>query len=282
MEGMTLSPERSRNELGDFLRRRREALSPEEAGILTRERRRTPGLRRDEVAERANVSVIYYQRLERGVGPVPSPATLRGIARALQLTPDEGDYLYNLVGQRRPAIPEPKGFVDPGLLATMDSLAPVVAGCITDEVCTVLAQNAVNVELFGPMTGFETPRDNIIWRWFTEPDWRDWLEPAEQHDDTSRFYVAALRPALAQYGENQGFVDALREVSADFAAKWDEHDVATLICTRKTINHRRVGQLELECTMVLSPQSSQRLLLGYPAPETDTAARLTRLNALMA
>lgn len=282
---MTLSPERSRNALGDFLRRRREALSPEEAGITIRDHRRTPGLRRDEVAARANVSVIYYQRLERGRGPVPSPATLGGIARALQLTADESDYLYSLVGQKAPAAPEPSGFVDPGLLTAMNAVSPTVPATVTDELCTVLAQNAINAELFGPMAGFEWPRTNIIWRWFTEPDWRHWLELTEQHEDTSRFYVADLRPVVARRGGDHralAFVDALRAASEDFATKWSQHSVATLICTRKSIDHPRVGRIELDCTMVLSSQSSQRLLLAHPLPGTDTADRLARLHALIA
>ncbi|NMO52356.1 helix-turn-helix transcriptional regulator [Actinoplanes sp. TBRC 11911] len=281
---MTLPPGRVREQLGDFLRRRREALSPEEAGIIVRDRRRTPGLRRDEVAERANVSVIYYQRLERGRGPVPSPATLGGIARALQLTADESDYLYGLVGQKAPAVPEPRGFVDPSLLATMNAVYPTVAAAITDDLCTVLAQNAMNAELFGPMAGVEGPGANIIWRWFTEPGWRDRLEPREQHEATTKFYVADLRPAVVRRGGDRQvfeFVDALRAVSEEFNALWDEHDVATLFCPRKVIDHPAVGRLELDCSLVLSPLSSQRLLLAHPVPGTPSADRLDRLHELI-
>lgn len=231
------------------------------------------------------MSVIYYQRLERGRGPVPSPATLGGIARALQLTADECDYLYSLVGQKAPAAPEPRGFVDPVLLTAMNAVSPSVPSAVTDELCTVLAQNAMNAEIFGPMAGFEGPRANIIWRWFTEPTWRHWLEPADQHEDTSRFYVADLRPVVARRGEDRealAFVQALCEASEDFAAKWDEHSVATLICTRKTIDHPEVGRIELDCSMVFSSQSSQRLLLAHGVPGTDSAERLDKLEALLA
>jgi transcriptional regulator with XRE-family HTH domain len=281
---MTLPPGQVRDQLGDFLRRRREALSPEEAGIVVRDRRRTPGLRRDEVAERANVSVIYYQRLERGRGPVPSSATLGGIARALQLTADESDYLYGLVGQKAPAVPEPRGFVDPGLRATLNAVSPTVAAAITDDLCTVLAQNAANVEIFGPMAGVEGPGANIIWRWFTEPAWRHQLELPDQHDETSRFYVADLRPAVVRRGGDRrtfAFVDALRQVSGEFAALWDDHDVATLFCPRKTIDHPLVGRIELDCSVLLSPLSSQRLLLAHPVPGTRSAERLERLLAVI-
>src|SRR5689334_583497 len=137
---MTIAYESRRNLLGDFLRRRREALTPQEAGITTMERRRTPGLRRDEVAERANMSVVYYERLERGRGPLPSPAMLGGIAKALRLNAEESDYMYSLVGQQAPIEEKPSGFVDPSLLATMHAVAPTVVAVVTDELGTVLAQ----------------------------------------------------------------------------------------------------------------------------------------------
>jgi transcriptional regulator with XRE-family HTH domain len=111
---VTISSTSPRGQLGDFLRRRREALRPEEAGIAAGSRRRTPGLRREEVAERAHMSIVYYERLERGRGPMPSAAMLAGIARALRLTEDQRSHLYRLAGQAAPAAPEPAGTSIPG------------------------------------------------------------------------------------------------------------------------------------------------------------------------
>ena len=281
---MTIAYEARRYQLGDFLRRRREALSPDEAGITIRERRRTPGLRRDEVAERANMSVVYYERLERGRGPMPSPSMLNGIAKALRLTAEENEYLYRLVGQQAPLAKEPSGFVDPGLATAMRAVSPAIPASVNDELSTMLTQNAMNIELFGPMAGFEAPRSNIIWRWFTEPAWRHELEPADEHEETSRFFVADLRATVARRCEDRkalAFVDNLVEASDDFKQKWAEHSVSTLQGTHKRILNDRVGIIHVDCTVMLSPSSSQRLMLLQPAEGTDAGERLARLHALI-
>jgi transcriptional regulator with XRE-family HTH domain len=282
---MTITYEARRNTLGDFLRRRREALSPQEAGIKILERRRTPGLRRDEVAERANMSVVYYERLERGRGPLPSPAMLNGIAKALRLSAEESDYMYSLVGQQAPVEDKPSGFVDPSLLATMHAVAPTVVAMVTDELGTVLKENAMSVELLGPMAGVEAPRSNVIWRWFTEPGWRDWLAPADRQDMTSSYFVADLRASLARRCEDSdalAFLQRLLDASDAFRAKWAEHEVAVLHCARKRIEHPLVGRIDLESTMVLSAMSNQRLVLMQPArDDRDSAERLTRLHAMI-
>ena len=257
--------------MADFLRRRREALTPEAAGIRVLDRRRTPGLRRDEVAERANMSAVYYERLERGRGPVPSASMLGGIARALRLTADECAYLYRLAGQAAPPTGEPSGFVDPGLADAMAAVAATVAAAIVDELGTVVAQNRLNETLFGAMAG----TGNIVWRWFTEPAWRAWQEPAEQHAETGRAYVADLRAVLGRRAGDpvaRRFVADLREASPEFAAIWDEHPVAVLRCPPKRIADERVGLLDLECSVMLSPLSSQRLLLLRPANEQTRTA----------
>jgi transcriptional regulator with XRE-family HTH domain len=278
---MTIAYEARRFQLGDFLRRRREALTPAEAGITIRDRRRTPGLRRDEVAERANMSVVYYERLERGRGPLPSPAMLGGIAKALRLNSEESDYLYTLVGQQAPATPSVSGAVDPTLLSAANAVAPTVLAVISDHLGTVLMQNAISAELFGSMAGAELPQANVIWRWFTEPRWRGYLQPTDRHDATSRFFVADLRASLARRCEDVdalAFLGNLLDASEEFREKWVEHAVATAQCLPKLIVHERVGPIALEPTMVLSPTSDQRLVLLQPAPDDeDSRARLRSL-----
>ncbi|WP_127504005.1 helix-turn-helix transcriptional regulator [Actinoplanes solisilvae] len=282
---MTISTESRRAEMADFLRRRREALAPGDVGITVRDRRRTPGLRRDEVAARAHMSAVYYERLERGRGPVPSAAALGGLARALRLTADESEYLYRLAGQTAPALPEPPGFIDPGLLSALAAVSPSIPATITDELGTVVAQNSVNTALFGPIAGLGIRTANIVWRWFTEPSWRHWLEETDQHELTSRAYVADLRAVLARRADDPvvpGFVAALHEASEEFTAVWREHAVSALHCPRKRIDDERVGRLELDCTMMLSAQSSQRLMLLQPVPGTGTDERLAQLHKLTA
>ncbi|MEV4349331.1 helix-turn-helix transcriptional regulator [Actinoplanes sp. NPDC049596] len=280
---MTISTESRRGEMADFLRRRRDALSPGDVGIAVRDRRRTPGLRRDEVAARAHMSAIYYERLERGRGPVPSAAALGGLARALCLTVDECDYLYRLAGQVAPALPEPAGFIDAGLESAMAAVSPTIPAMITDELGTVVAQNSMTTALFGPIAGRDIDTANIVWRWFTDLPWRHWLEETDQHELTSRSYVADLRAVLARRAEDPAalaFVAALHAASEEFTGMWREHAVSALHCSRKRIDYERVGRLELDCAVMLSPYSSQRLLLLQPVPETGTDERLVRLHDL--
>jgi transcriptional regulator with XRE-family HTH domain len=282
---VTISSANTRGQLGDFLRRRREALSPEEAGIAAGSRRRTPGLRREEVAERAHMSIVYYERLERGRGPMPSATMLAGIARALRLTEDQRSHLYRLAGQAAPAAPEPAGYVDPGLAAALSTVGPTFPAAISDELGTVVAQNFMSTALYGRMAGAGRRPANLIWRWFTDADWRHLQEPVGQHEQSGRAYVADLRTVVARRGHDPQaleLVDGLRAASAEFAAQWDEHVVSALHCAPKRFDDDRVGRIDLECSVMLSPLSTQRLLVLRPVPGTAAGERLGRLRELLA
>ncbi len=180
-------------ELGNFLRQRRDALTPEQVGLPPGGRRRAPGLRRDEVAALAHMSVTYYERLEQGRGPQPSAAMLAGLARALRLSGDERDHLYRLVGQAPPVAADSEGYVDPGLLAVLRAVEATTPGYIADDLGTVVAQNALSLALFGRFAGRPGWEGNLVWRGFTSPRWRSLLEPESQHEQTGRAYVADLR-----------------------------------------------------------------------------------------
>jgi transcriptional regulator with XRE-family HTH domain len=290
-----------RDQLGDFLRRRRESLTPEQAGLPTAGRRRTPGLRRDEVATRAAISTVYYERLEQGRGAQPSAGVLTAIAGALRLDAGERDHLYRLGGHVAPAshpeppasrpecpepqpAPGPEPAVDPGLLYVLQAVAADTPGFISDDLGTVVAQNELNVALFGRFAGAPGREANLIWRWFTSPAWRFKLEPADQHEQTGQAYVADLRAITGQrdYDPEAGeLVAALRAVSADFARMWDEHRVAVLHCATKQVDDDRVGRLKLDCEILLSPLSRQRMLLLRPAPGTGTERRLAELRSML-
>ena len=269
-----------RRQLGDFLRRRREQLSPADVGLLVGGRRRTPGLRRDEVATLAHMSAVYYERLEQGRGPVPSASVLAGIADALRLTTDERNHMHTLAGKASPAISGRGGDVDPGLEYVLRSVEETTPASITDDLSNVVAQNWLNLELFGEFTGLPGRGSNLIWRWFTSAEWRHYLEPAGQHEGTGQFYVADLRAAIARRGHDReavALVDDLREASPEFARIWDQHNVSALYCTTKAVHEARVGRLDLDCAVVTSPLSQQRLLLLRPVPGTPARERLERL-----
>ena len=281
---MSEGPEALADELGDFLRRRREALKPEAAGLTPAGRRRTPGLRRDEVAELAGMSTVYYERIEQGRGPKPSAAVLSGLVRALQLTGDQREHLYRLAGHAAPAEPEPEGYVDPGLLSMLNAVAQSTPGFISDELGAVVAQNPLNIALFGRFAGRPGYEANLVWVWFTSPAWRFRLEPEHQHEQTGRAYVADLRSIVARRDHDPvagTLVADLRKASDEFAAMWDEHDASVLHCATKRVEDDRVGRLDLDCVIMLSPLSRQRMLLLRPVPGTETAERLGRLSALL-
>ncbi|MGW0197979.1 helix-turn-helix transcriptional regulator [Nonomuraea sp. NPDC003201] len=285
---MTSTPASTRSnrleELGDFLRQRRDTLTPLQAGLPSGGRRRAPGLRRDEVAALAHMSVTYYERLEQGRGPQPSAAMLAGLTMALQLNDDERDHLYRLAGQASPVAPDSEGYVDPGLLSVLRAVEATTPGYIADDLGTVVAQNTLNLALFGRFTGLPGWEGNLVWRWFTSPRWRFVLEPEDQHEQTGRAYVADLRAIVAQREHDEtaaALVADLRTASAEFVQMWEEHQVSALHCSTKHVDDERVGLLDLECAVVTSPLSRQRMLLLFPLAGTDTALRLERLSALV-
>ncbi|GLY30490.1 helix-turn-helix transcriptional regulator [Kineosporia sp. NBRC 101731] len=270
-----------RAELGTFLRRRRETAPPLVA-VRAGSRRRTPGLRREEVAELANISTVYYERLEQARGSLPSAPVLAGLAHALRLEDDARDHLYRLAGHAPPARPRTGEDVDPALDYVMDAVAGTTPASITDGLGDVLKQNRLNRELLGDVTGLPGWEANLTWRWFTSPAWRDLMEPRDQHEASGLAYAADLRAGLARREPDARAAALLADLlatSEEFVEAWDRHVVSALHCAAKVIEHPEVGRIDLECSVITSPTSSQRLLLLKPTPGTPSAGRIARLAA---
>jgi transcriptional regulator with XRE-family HTH domain len=269
------------SELGGFLRARREALRPADVGLAPGGRRRTPGLRREEVALLANISVDYYERLEQSRGSTPSEALLANLARALRLSVDERNYLYDLAGYPPPQRTAVGRYVDPGMMFLLDALTTVPAQ-VTDELNTVLAQNPLATALVGPWAEAEGRDANVTWRWFTDPGSRS-LNVPEEHEAIGRGYVADLRAAAARRGHDRTsvqLVSDLRAASPEFAEYWDSRQVAPLHSTRKVLVHRRVGRLDVQCDIVLSATTGHRMVIFRPQPGTTTAEGFDFLRVL--
>lgn len=274
-----------RRELADFIRRCRQRLRPAEVGLPESARRRTPGLRREEVALLACMSADYLMRLEQARSPQPSTHLLRALARALRLSEDERDHLYLLAGHRPPAGRFAGSHVRPGLLYLLEQLTAVPAQVLSD-LGDLLAQNELADTLFGsvcaPRRHDHDQDHNIVWRWFNDPRLRAAF-PAGEHDNCGRLHVADLRAAVARRNGDPAataLVDRLRSGSAEFAALWDLHEVAVRRQGRLRVQHPTVGLLELDSETLLTPAEDQRLVLLTAPPGTPTAEYLELLRVV--
>jgi transcriptional regulator with XRE-family HTH domain len=273
-----------RPELAHFLRRSRERLRPE-VGLPAGPRRRTPGLRREEVAMLAGMSADYLMRLEQARSPQPSTQLLAALARALRLDEDERDHLYMLAGHRPPAGRLAGSHVRPGLLFLLDQLTGVPAQILSD-LGDVLAQNAMAEALFGSVCAVRAhdhqQDHNIVWRWFNDPRLRA-AYPAEEHDYHSRLLVADLRAAVTRRGSDAtatALVDRLRASSTEFAELWDLHEVAVRRRSRIKVQHPTIGHIELDYETLLTPAEDQRLLMFTAPPGTASTDYLELLRVV--
>ncbi|GIJ43754.1 DNA-binding protein [Virgisporangium aliadipatigenens] len=268
--------------LGEFLRHRRERLRPEDVGLPGGGRRRTPGLRREEVAGLAALSPDYYSRLEQGRVRTPSAAALASLARAIRLTSDEQDYLFRLAGQQPPEPRSPLAYVDPAMLYLLDALGHTPAQ-VADDLLTVVAQNRAAQNLLGVWTGLPGYESNVTWRWFADPASRDSNDPAE-HERIGQAYAADLRAGVAQRSAGdrfaRGLVSDLLQRSAEFAELWSQQHVAALASAPKLIRHPLVGELDLQCDVVLSPATGHRLILFRPRPGSNAHEQIAFLDVL--
>ncbi|MFF3753133.1 helix-turn-helix transcriptional regulator [Streptomyces sp. NPDC002018] len=267
-------------QLADFLRVRREALTPGDVGLPATGRRRTPGLRREEVARLADISTDYYTRLEQDRAPQPSPGVLRAVTRALRLTLDERDHLFRLAGHRPPERRRSDDHVPSGLLSVLDRLSDFPAQVMTDLGST-LAQNDLARAVFGDLTRLHGPVGTVVHRWFTDPSARAG-HPLQDHTAESRALVADLRAAVARRDDAPAkeLVGRLLRESPEFEALWRLHDVGVMRSRRKRIHHPGVGLLELDCQALIDEDRTQVLALFPPAAGTPTAERLALLGTL--
>jgi len=269
-------------DLADFLRKRREALQPEDIGLPRGRRRRTPGLRREEVASLAVMSTDYYSRLEGGRGPQPSTEMLAAIARALRLTLDERDHLYVLAGHGVPPRMSGGDHVNPGLLRVMDRLQDTPAQ-VMNKLGETLLQTAPDIAFEGELTNFEGLERSGIYRWFMVDGERDHYADDEVRANHGRVLVSGLRSVYATDGEKSRagtVVRALLEASEEFRRLWDAHEVGIRHVGAKRFVHPVVGRIELHCQLLDDLQQQQTLLVFTATPGSVSAERLELLSVL--
>jgi transcriptional regulator with XRE-family HTH domain len=269
-----------RDQLADFLRRRRAAIRPAEAGIVSGPRRRTAGLRREEVAMRAGVSVDYVVRLEQGRSSQPSTQLLGALARALRLSDDERAHLFHLAGHQPPPVGGSAGLARAGLVRMLDLLGDTPATVMSD-LGEALAQNRASRLLTGDDSAHTGVRRFLAYRWFTEPATRE-LHPPGFRTHQSRQLVADLRAVAGRRAGDPVIVDLvtrLRAASPEFGRLWAEHDVTVDRAGRKLLLHPRVGPLLMDCETLATPDLGQYLLVFTPA-DAESRDRLDLLLVL--
>ncbi|MBT0771239.1 helix-turn-helix domain-containing protein [Kineosporia sp. J2-2] len=269
-----------REQLADFLRRRREAIRPGEVGLADGPRRRTAGLRREEVAQLAGMSVDYIVRLEQGRSSQPSTQLLASLARALRLTDDETSHLFHLAGHQPPPSEGVAQLARAGLVRLLHLLEGA-SGMVISDLGQVLAQNRTSLLLSGNHMDLAGDRRYLLWRWFTEPGNRG-THPRENQEHHSRQLVADLRATFGRRPgdpEVTGLVQRLAARSSDFRRLWDEHEVAVRRADRKTLLHPRVGPLLMDCETLVTPDLRQQLLVLTPADD-ESRERMDLLRVL--
>ncbi|GAA4011251.1 helix-turn-helix transcriptional regulator [Allokutzneria multivorans] len=267
-----------RDQLAHFLRARREALQPEDVGLPRRPRRRSAGLSRDEVAVLAGMSTDYYSRLEQRRGPTPSEQMLAAIAQGLRLSLDERDHLFRLAGHSAPTRVLRSDHVSQGLMRVLDRLTDTPA-LVMSDLGETLVQNWLATALLGDQTRFTGLARSSVYRWFTDPASRA-IYPEADHDHHARVQVASLRAALVKNPRARAIVDSLLSSSPEFAALWEQHEVAVRRGEHKRIAHPEVGVLDLHC-QVLHTDSQDQILLVYTAsPGSDGYEKLSLLSVV--
>jgi transcriptional regulator with XRE-family HTH domain len=270
-----------RTGLASFLRHRREALQPEDVGMPRGRRRRTSGLRREEVATLCNMSADYYSRLERERGPQPSQQMLASIAQGLHLSIDERDHLFRLAGHNPPPRGSSSEHISPGLLRILDRLTDTPAEIVT-ELGETLRQTPMGVALTGDTTRFTGPARSMGYRWFTDPSARDLYAP-EEHAFLTRMYAAGLRGLVTLRGPDSRaayLAGLLLDSSEEFRRVWDEHEIGIHPHEVKHFVHPEVGPLELNCQRLIDPGQAHSLMVYTAVPGTESHEKLQVLSVI--
>lgn len=267
-------------QLADFLRTRRQALSPEDVGLPPGPRRRATGLRREEVAALALISTDYYCRMEQQRSPQPSAEVVASLARALRLSLDERDHLFRLAGHNAPARTLVGEHVSPATMRILDRLQDTPAQ-VMSALGETLVQTPAARALLGDETVYEGMARSVVYRWFTDDDARR-MYPDEDHAAISRSYVAGARVAYARDGAESRaarIVEDLLSRSDEFAELWKRHDVTQTQERTKRLVHPKLGVLEVQCQFLHDAAQSHTLLVFTAEPGTPSHAKLAALGA---
>jgi transcriptional regulator with XRE-family HTH domain len=269
-------------DLAASLRAWRDRLTPAEAGLRAHHgRRRAPGLRRQEVAELAGLSVGYLTRLEQGRASHPSPLVLGALARALRLTADEEQTLFRLAGQVPHGGERMNRHITPSVQRMLDRLQdlPVL---VNDAAWELVATNALGAALVGDPSALQGRRRNVAWRQFTGDRGRV-IHTPEQEAAVEAEIVADLHVAAARWPNDErlhSLIADLKATSPRFATLWETRPAFVRVSARKTFEHPEVGRLTLDCDSLHVHGSDLRIVVFSAAPGTPDADALALIGVV--
>jgi transcriptional regulator with XRE-family HTH domain len=268
-------------ELGGALRRWRDRVRPDAAGLPSGGHRRAAGLRREELALLAGISVDYVTRLEQGRAANPSAQVVEALTRALRLSGDERTYLFGLAGLMPPGPDVVPGFLTPSVQRLLDRLVDTPVA-VSDAAMTLLLANPMHAALMGDPSALRGFERNAVWRNFTGMPTRVRHTPEERHAFEVGL-VSELRATAARYPADRrlaALIAELRTRSARFAELWDAGVVGRLSTSHKTVEHPQVGLLTLDCELLRVEENDLHILVYSAEPGTEAAEKLRLLSVL--
>lgn len=268
-------------EFGRAVRRWRDRIAPEAAGLPVGGQRRAAGLRREELALLAGISVDYVTRLEQGRASNPSAQVVEALARALRLSATERAHLFRLAGLAPPGPETVPVYITPSVHRLLDRLTGTPAA-VYDASWTLLLANPPYAALMGDPSGWRGDERNAVWRHFLGPGSRARHTP-ESRRAFETALVADLRATASRYPADQRLrrlVADLRAGSDRFAELWDSGAVGHHEAARKTIDHPHVGPLALDCDVLTVSGSDLRIMVYTAEPGTEDAERLALVTVL--
>jgi transcriptional regulator with XRE-family HTH domain len=266
-------------ELGACVRAWRERTTPADVGLPSGGRRRTAGLRREELATLAGLSVDYLVRLEQGRSANPSRQVVASLARALRLTEAERDHLYRLAGHTPPGPHQMPDHPTPGVQRLLDRLDAAVS--VHDPAWTILAWNPAWAALMGDPSAWSGRERNIVWRAFAGLPTR-LIRGDEEARAFKRGTVADLRAVLGRYPQDPALRSLINDLNRieEFRGLWATAQVAENHSARKTIDHPEVGPLTLDCDVLTVAGSDLRVIAYTAAPGSVDAERFDLVRVI--
>jgi transcriptional regulator with XRE-family HTH domain len=265
-------------EFGRTVRRWRDRVPPTAVGVPVGGRRRAAGLRREELAALAGISVDYLTRLEQGRATSPSVQVVEALARALRISDAERDLLFRLAGHVAPGLDVVSSRISPSVQRLLDRLAHTPVA-VYDATWTLVTANAPYDALMGPTTTWRGIERNGVWRNLVGPGNRAVHSPEEQAEFEAGL-VADLRLTASRYPADQRLKQLIRDLAAQsprFVDLWDAQapEVPQDFGRHKVIDHPDVGHITLDCDTLIVAADDLRIMIYTAEPETEDAERLS-------